>query len=225
MNHKYNRRDFIKTTGIATASAVFMSGNETLAKPYLVALSSKKNNFPFIFGSQYYRAPTPEVACWEPDFGKMSHLGFTDVKFFVQWRWSHRTNDTYFFEDLDQLMNLAYSHQLRVTLNVLFDISPLWLFEKYPDAKQRMNNGQIVEPYVVSSRQIGGHPGPCYNHTGALEERKKFMRIWSIISRAIHLWRCGMFGMNLSCAIHNVHPILREWHVIVLIVNKNLLNG
>jgi beta-galactosidase len=74
-------------------------------------------------------------------------------------------------------MNLAYSHKIRVTLNILFDVSPLWLLEKYPDAKQVLNNGQIVEPYADGFRQIEGHPGPCYNHPGALYERKKFMRI------------------------------------------------
>jgi len=177
MNNKYSRRNFMKTTGLATASVVFSPSIETLANPYFVDQPAKSKDFPFIFGAQYYRAPTPESAYWGPDLQKMNQLGFTDVKFWVQWRWSHRTNDNYFFEDLDQLMNLAYSNKLRVTLNVIFDVSPVWLFEKYPDAKQVMNNGQIIQPYVVGHRQIGGHPGPCYNHPGALEERKKFMRV------------------------------------------------
>jgi beta-galactosidase len=177
MSSKFSRRDFLKTTGIATASVVFNPDIETLANQYLIDNPVSKREFPFVFGTQYFRAPTPEIGCWEPDFDKMNYLGFTDVKFFVQWRWSHRSDDNYFFEDLDKLMNLAYTHNLRVTLNILFDVSPHWLFKKYPDAKQVMNNGQIVEPYADGSRQIGGHPGPCYNHPGALEERKKFMRV------------------------------------------------
>lgn len=62
------------------------------------------NRFPFIFGTQYYRAPTPELECWEIDFHNIRDLGFNTVKFFVQWRWSHRTPERFFFDDLNRLM-------------------------------------------------------------------------------------------------------------------------
>ena len=75
------------------------------------AASAKRNprpgeaeRFPFLFGAQYYRAPTPEPACWEGDLGRMRELGFNAVKFFVQWRWSHRAEDRFFFDDLDRLV-------------------------------------------------------------------------------------------------------------------------
>ncbi|MDD6209213.1 MAG: beta-galactosidase [Bacteroidales bacterium] len=132
--------------------------------------------YPFIFGAQYYRAPTPEPECWETDMKKMAEMGFTDIKFWVQWRWSNRTDGSYYFDDLDKLMQIAEKYNLRVTLNTIFDVAPVWLYEKYPDAKQIANNGKVVEPYIVGHRQIGGHPGPCYNHPGALEKRKEFMR-------------------------------------------------
>lgn len=131
--------------------------------------------YPFIFGTQYYRAPTPEPECWRNDLRKIKELGFNSVKYFVQWRWSHRGNNLFYFDDLDRLMELAAEYGLDVTLNLLFDTAPVWLFEKYPDAKQIANKGMMVEPYAVAHRSIGGHPGPCYNHPGALEERKKFL--------------------------------------------------
>jgi beta-galactosidase len=132
-------------------------------------------SYPFIFGAQYYRAPTPQPECWEADLRRMRSLGFNSVKYWVQWRWAHRSNDQFLFDDLDRLMDLADENQLQVTLNTIFDVSPHWLFEKYPDARQIMNNGQVVEPYTVAHRQIGGHPGPCYNHPGARAERQKFL--------------------------------------------------
>jgi len=131
--------------------------------------------YPFIFGAQYYRAPTPERECWHADLSRMRDLGFNAVKFWVQWRWSHRAWDRFCFDDVDALMDLAHSNGLAVTLNTIFDVSPVWLFERYPDAKQVNVSGQTLEPYVVSHRQIGGHPGPCYNHPGALEARRRFM--------------------------------------------------
>jgi beta-galactosidase len=135
----------------------------------------KENDLPFLFGAQYYRAPTPEKENWERDLKRMHELGFTDVKYWVQWRWSHRSPDKFYYGDLDTLMNLASKYQLKVTINIICDVTPLWLFKKYPDAKQIRADGQAVEPYAPASRQIGGHPGPCYNHPGALDERKKFV--------------------------------------------------
>jgi beta-galactosidase len=133
------------------------------------------SQYPSIFGSQYYRAPTPEPECWAADMARMRELGFSAVKLFVQWRWSHRAPDRLYFDDLDRLMDLAGQNQLAVTLNTLLDMSPLWLFDRYPDARQISNAGEVIEPYAVGHRSIGGHPGPCYNHPGALEERKRFM--------------------------------------------------
>ena len=133
------------------------------------------DRFPFLFGTQYYRAPTPEPACWETDFCGMRDLGFNAVKFFVQWRWSHRASNRFVFEDLDRLMDMAADYDLGVTLNFLLDVSPIWLFEVYPDAKPIDNSGHTVEPCAVGHRQIGGHPGPCYRHPGALAERQRFV--------------------------------------------------
>lgn len=131
---------------------------------------------PFLFGTQYYRAPTPEPDCWQGDLRRMHELGFNSVKLWVQWRWSHRLGDRFDFDDLKRLMDLAQANGLQVTLNAIFDVAPHWLYEKYPDARQVMNNGQVVEPYTVAHRQIGGHPGPCYSHPGARLERQKFLR-------------------------------------------------
>jgi beta-galactosidase len=130
----------------------------------------------FIIGAQYYRAPTPESSCWAEDLAHMREIGMNSVKFWVQWRWSHRLNDCFYFDDVDHLMDLALDNQLQVHINVIFDVAPHWLYDQYPDAKQVWNNGHVVEPYVVGHRQIGGHPGPCYNHPGALVERQKFLR-------------------------------------------------
>lgn len=131
--------------------------------------------FPFLFGSQYYRAPTPEPDCWDADLRAMHDLGFNACKFFVQWRWSHRAPERFTFDDLDALMDLAARHQLGVTLNLLLDMSPVWLFERYPDARQIDIRGHVIEPYAVGHRQIGGHPGPCYRHPGALTQRQRFV--------------------------------------------------
>jgi len=152
---------------------------------------SSPERFPFIFGAQYYRAPTPEPEFWEMDMRNMRDLGFTEIKFFVQWRWSHRAPGRYYYDDLDRLMDIAAGQGLGVTLNLLLDMSPLWLFERHPDAKQVDNRGHVVQPYVVGHRAIGGHPGPCYNHPGALVDRRNFVTATVEHFRnhpAMHMW-------------------------------------
>ncbi len=159
--------------------------------PDFLSDHSDPERFPFIFGSQYYRAPTPEPDCWETDLRAMRALGFTETKLFVQWRWSHRAPDRFYFEDLDRLMDLAGQCGLGVTLNILLDMSPLWLFERHPGAKQIDNSGHVVEPYVVGHRSIGGHPGPCYTHPGARADRQRFVA--AVVAHfcghaALHMW-------------------------------------
>lgn len=148
---------------------------------------------PFILGAQYYRAPTPDETCWATDLRAMRELGLNSVKFWVQWRWSHRQERRFYFDDLDRLMDLAARERLAVHLNVIFDVAPHWLYAKYPDAKQVTAQGQVIEPRVSAHRQIGGAPGPCYSHPGAREERRRFL--------------------EATVAHFGAHPALAMWDV------------
>lgn len=141
-----------------------------------MAETPSQRPLPFLFGAQYYRAPTPERACWDGDLARMKELGFNAVKFWVQWRWSHRAPGDFFFADLDELMDLAHVHGLRVTLNTIFDVAPCWLYDAFPESMQVCCDGRVVRPRGVAHRQIGGFPGPCYNHAEAHEERVRFLR-------------------------------------------------
>jgi beta-galactosidase len=133
-------------------------------------------SWPFLYGSEYYRAPTPDRKYWADDLRRMADHGFNAVKFFVQWRWVHRGPDRWFFEDHDELMGLAGKAGLSVTINLIFDTSPVWLFDQYPDAYMITAEGQRLESKACSCRAIGGYPGPCLNHPGAWTERERFLR-------------------------------------------------
>ncbi len=129
----------------------------------------------FIFGAQYYRAPTPEKENWEQDLLNMKKSGMTHVKFWVQWRWTHRGEDEFYFDDTDALMDIAAKNGLKVTLNVIFDVAPLWVTKKYEDSLIVLANGKRVEPMAVGHRQIGGFPGVCYSHKEAFLARMRFL--------------------------------------------------
>jgi len=145
----------------------------------------------FIFGVQYYRAPTPHPESWESDLKNIRENGFTHIKFWVQWRWTHRAENEFYFEDVDRLMDLAAKNDLKVTLNVIFDVVPKWVTDQYPESKIVLANGTVLEPSVSCYRQIGGYPGTCYNHEKAFQERMKFLA--KTVERykdhpAMHMW-------------------------------------
>ncbi len=145
----------------------------------------------FIWGAQYYRAPTPDRKFWRQDLADMKALGFTDIKYWVQWRWSHRGENEFYFDDIDELMDLAHEFGLRVTLNIICDVTPVWFLDKYPEAKQILTDGSAVMPYASACRQIGGMPGPCYNHEQGIIERQKFLT--EVVKRyvshpAMYMW-------------------------------------
>lgn len=126
-------------------------------------------------GFQYYRAPTPEKCFWKQDLTKMKAEGFNTVKFWVQWRWSERKEGVFDFSDLDELMDLSDKLQLKVVLNFILDVAPVWFIKKYPDSFFVSLNGEQHKPMAINCRQIGGVPGPCVHHEKGNFYRARFV--------------------------------------------------
>jgi len=145
------------------------------------------------FGSQYYRAPSPPPDQWERDLENFARLGFNTVKFWVQWRWNHPSEDRFFFDDIDRLMDLAQKYKLRVMLNTIFDVAPAWIYQKYPDSVMITLDGRKIGPQTQPHRQIGGL-GLCFNHRPAMEHVFRFLR--TTVRRykdhpALEMWNVG----------------------------------
>ena len=133
-------------------------------------------NLPFIFGAQYYRAPTPPPESWASDLRIARDMGMTDLKFWVQWRVSHLAEKKFRFDDIDRLMDLAAAHEFRVTLNIIYDVMPQWVLHEHPDCLMVCADGTIVRPHAYQARQVGGAQGPCLNHPQARDIRRQFTR-------------------------------------------------
>lgn len=145
------------------------------------------------FGSQYYRAPSPSPGDWETDLKNFADLGFTMVKFWVQWRWNHPAEDQFYFDDIDRLMEIAAKNKLRVMLNTIFDVAPAWVYQKYPDASMLTLDGRRIGPQTQPHRQIGGL-GLCLNHAEAVAHAFRFLR--KTVKRyknhpALEMWNIG----------------------------------
>lgn len=127
------------------------------------------------FGFQYYRAPTPTPDKWERDLQKMAADGYNTVKFWIQWRWNHPEPNRYDFSDIDKLMDIAAQYSLKVILNIILDVAPVWLEEEYPDVAMITNRGEKLYGFATECRQIGGVPGPCLHHGAATRIRMDFV--------------------------------------------------
>lgn len=183
----------------------------------------KNNNF--IYGTQYYRKPTPDSTEWEKDLANMKKMGLKDVKFWVQWRGNHIEEDKFDFSDIDRLMDIAWKNDLRVTLNIIADGAPVWLLKKYPDSVQVTADGQRVVQYAPGHRQLGGFPGVCYNNPVGIKYRKKFFE--EVAKRysnhpAMYMWdvwnepeQCGPYRTpkleKLTCFCEHCKADFIEW--------------
>ncbi|MBN1893708.1 beta-galactosidase [bacterium] len=154
---------------------------------------NRKSALPYFpFGVQYYRAPSPHPEDWENDLGRIASLGFTHVKFWIQWRWNHPAEDRFYFDDIDRLMDLAEKNRLGVMLNTVFDVAPAWIYTQFSDASMITLGGRPVGPQTQPHRQIGGL-GYCLSHPGIGEHFFRFLR--EAVRRYTH------------------HPALSVWNV------------
>ncbi len=145
------------------------------------------------FGTQYYRAPSPQPTEWEKDLRNIARQGFNMVKFWVQWRWNNPKEGVFYFEDIDRLMDLAQKYKLRVMLNTIFDVAPAWIYRKYHDAPMVTLDGRKIGPQTQPHRQIGGL-GLCLNHQQAMVYFFDFLR--QTVRRykdhpALEIWNVG----------------------------------
>jgi beta-galactosidase len=145
------------------------------------------------YGSQYYRAPSPRPEDWERDLDHMAAFGFNTVKYWIQWRWNHPEPDTFYFDDIDRLMDLSAERDLKVMLNTIVDVGPAWIYSKYPDASMVTLSGRKVGPQTQPHRQIGGL-GLCLHHEEVMDHLFRFLG--EAIGRysdhpALEIWNVG----------------------------------
>ncbi len=145
------------------------------------------------FGSQYYRAPSPRPEDWARDLDHMARLGFTMVKYWLQWRWNHPEEDRFYWDDVDRLMDLAAERDLRVMLNTIVDVGPAWIYRRYPDASMVTLSGRPVGPQTQPHRQIGGL-GLCLHHEAVQDHCFRWLE--AAVRRytdhpALEIWNVG----------------------------------
>ncbi|HXW04445.1 MAG TPA: beta-galactosidase [Vicinamibacterales bacterium] len=123
------------------------------------------------YGGGRARAPMlePEARSkkeiWRTDVRQIKALGFNTVRAWIDWASGQPAEDTYRFETLDVLLELAEEEGLKLVLQVYMDSAPSWVGERHPDSLFVSSNGQSIRPE--------SSPGYCRDHPGvrALDTR------------------------------------------------------
>lgn len=84
-----------------------------------------------IYGTQYYRSPTPLPEEWDGDIAKMADFELDAFQIRINWRWNERRENEYDFTDVDRLMELAEKHGRKVIIKFLLECAPQYVFDKY----------------------------------------------------------------------------------------------
>ncbi|MGH9373397.1 MAG: beta-galactosidase, partial [Vicinamibacterales bacterium] len=95
---------------------------------------------------------------WRKDVRQIKALGFNTLRAWIDWASGQPAEDTYDFETLDVLLELAEEEGLKLVLQVYMDSAPRWVGERFPDSLFVSSNGQAIQPE--------SSPGYCRDHAG-----------------------------------------------------------
>jgi len=126
-----------------------------------------------IYGTQYYRAPTPLPAEWETDMQSMADLRIGAFQIRIQWRQNEKREDEYYFEDIDGLLKLAEKYNRKVIMKFQLENAPQYLFEKY-GATRLDFHGVPIPPASNGAMYVGGWI-PCFDNPKVIERAKLFI--------------------------------------------------
>lgn len=130
-----------------------------------------------VYGTQYYRAPTPLPVEWEGDIAKMEELGIDTMQIRVQWRQNERGEDNYYFDDVDRLFDLAEKYNKKVVFKFLLENAPQYIFDKY-DGTRKNADGSPIVPCSHGAFYVGGWL-PCFDNKQVVKRAEKFVEVFT----------------------------------------------
>ncbi len=129
----------------------------------------------YVFGIQYYRAPTPLPEEWAEDLEQIKILGLNAVQIRVQWRWNERREGEYDFSDVDRLFDMAEKSGQNVIIKFMLETAPDYIFRRYHGSRCDMN-GKPLRAGGHGAFYIGGW-WPCFDNPEVMERAQEFVRV------------------------------------------------
>ena len=169
----------------------------------------------FLFGTQYYRYPTPSPEYWERDIEKARELGLDFIQLRPQWRVHERREGVYEWDDLDRLFGICREKGMKIIFKFLLETGPEWLFDRYR-AFRVAPDGRVLTPYSNGSYYVGGMI-PCFDHPVVRERAAAFVK--EAVKRYAgaghliywHLWNEPRNRPYGECACEHSVKLYREW--------------
>ena len=126
-----------------------------------------------LYGTQYYRFPTPLKEEWENDLSKMGNYSLDTFQIRINWRANEIKEDVYNFDDVDELVRLSHKYHKKIIIKFLLECAPQYIFDKY--------EGTRIGPRGEKIR--GGYHGafyggwqPCFTNPKIQERAIKFVQ-------------------------------------------------
>jgi len=92
---------------------------------------------------------------WDKAFSEIASTGLKIVRFGeMAWNWVEPTDGNFNFKELDEAMDIAHKHGLKVLLGLPTAQAPVWLIRKYPEVRQLAND-------LTPTPEYGPRPNIC----------------------------------------------------------------
>ncbi len=115
-----------------------------------------------LYGTQYYRAPTPLPEEWDKDMANIERIGLDTVQIRIQWRFNEPREGEYKFDDIDGLFATAKKHNLKVIFKFLLETAPQYVYDKYDGYRVAADN-TIIRSSSHGAFYVGGWL-PCFTN-------------------------------------------------------------
>lgn len=127
----------------------------------------------FVYGTQYYRAPTPLPEEWEKDFKNFSRHGLNTIQLRLQWRQHEKRRGEYDFSDSDRLFDLAEKYHIKIIVKLMLENAPDYVFHELNGRRIGLNGIPLTEG-AHGAFYIGGWR-PCFDNPDVMQSALRFV--------------------------------------------------
>lgn len=123
---------------------------------------------------------------WNKAFSEIASAGLKLVRFGeMAWNWMEPSEGKFDFSELDEAMDLAKKHGLKVLLGIPVSQAPAWLINKYPEIRPVADDGTLYPEY-------GPRPNLCRD--SSVYQRYSKRLIENLVKRyskhpALYMWQ------------------------------------
>jgi beta-galactosidase len=172
-----SRREFIRASALATASATLAHATEIAQSPAAESGRSNANTPVFPYGGVYFRKSNPPEADWARDHEAAAQTGMNIFRHWFMWSAIEVAPGKFDWADYDRMMDLAAKNGIKVVIAEQASAAPEWAFRKFPHAQFLSSDGSRARSTISESSATGGFPGLCLDNPDARALAENFLTV------------------------------------------------